>query len=80
MIILQVIGVIIGILAFYLLIVAFAPGFTVPGQSLEKAKHLTKKVDAKPPQSRKDVTFQVKGTSISTWLYLPEDLSLLFPV
>ncbi len=75
MVILQVIGIIIGILALYLLVVAFAPGFTVPEQLLEKSKQLTKKMDAKPPQSRKDVTFQVKGISISAWLYLPEDLS-----
>jgi len=79
MIILQVIGIIIGILAFYLLIVTFAPGFTVLKQPLEKAKQLSKKVGAKPPQSRKDVNFQVKGMSISAWLYLPEDLSAPVP-
>jgi len=79
MIILQVIGIIIGIFALYLLIVTFAPGFTVPEQPLKKTKQLLKKVDAKPPQSRKDVTFKVKGTSISAWLYLPEDLSALVP-
>ena len=79
MVILQVIGIIIGILALYLLIITFAPGFTVPEQPLEKAKQLLKKVGAKPPQSRKDVTFQVKGTSISAWLYLPEDLSAPVP-
>ncbi len=79
MIILQIIGIIIGMLAFYLLIVTFAPGFTVPEQPLKKSKQVTKKVGAKPPQSRKDVTFQVKGTSISAWLYLPEDLSAPVP-
>jgi len=61
MIILQIIGIIIGVLALYLLIVTFAPGFTVPKQPLEKAKQLSEKVGAKPPQSRKDVTFQAKG-------------------
>ncbi|MEA2021607.1 MAG: alpha/beta fold hydrolase, partial [Candidatus Caldatribacteriota bacterium] len=76
---LQVIGIIIGILALYLLIVTFAPGLKVPEQPLQKAKQLTKKVSTKPPQSRKDVTFQVKGTSISAWLYLPEDLSVPVP-
>ncbi|GAI65903.1 unnamed protein product [marine sediment metagenome] len=79
MIILQVIGIIIGILALYLLIVTFAPGFSVPEQPLEKTKQLTKKVDTKPPQSRKDVIFKVKGTSITAWLYLPEDLSAPVP-
>jgi len=79
MIILQVIGIIIGILALYLLIVTFAPGFTVPEQALEKSKQVARKMGAKPPQLRKDVTFQVKGTSISAWLYLPEDLSVPVP-
>lgn len=79
MIVLQIIGIIIGILALYLLIVTFAPGFTVPEQPLEKAKKPTKKVDAKPSQSRKDVTFQVKGMSISAWLYFPKNLSVSVP-
>ena len=79
MVILQVIGIIIGILALYLLIVTFAPGFTVTEQPLKKAKQLPKKVDTKPSQLRKDVTFKVKGTSISAWLYLPEDLSAPVP-
>ncbi|GAG61581.1 unnamed protein product [marine sediment metagenome] len=79
MVILQVIGIIIGIFALYLLIVTFAPGFTVPEQPLEKTKQLLKKVDAKPPQSRKEMTFKVKGTSISAWLYIPEDLSAPVP-
>ena len=53
MIIFQVIGIIIGILALYLLIVTFAPGFTVPEQPLEKAKQVTRKMGAKPPQSKR---------------------------
>jgi len=59
--------------------VTFAPGFTVPEQPLEKTKQLPRKVDVKPSQSRKDVTFQVKGMSISAWLYFPEDLSAPVP-
>jgi dienelactone hydrolase len=74
--ILQIIGLIIGILIglfiLELAIVTFAPGFSVPKQRLERVRQETKEVDAKPPRSRKDVTFQVKGTSISAWLYLPE--------
>ena len=46
MMILQVIGIIIGILiglfALELAIVAFVPGFSVPKQSLEKAKQMPK--------------------------------------
>ena len=62
MIILKVIGIIIAGYAVFMLIVAIIPGFSVPKQPLEKAKQMPKKVDAKPPQSRKDVTFRVKGT------------------
>jgi dienelactone hydrolase len=79
MIILQIIGIIIGIIVLYLLILTFSPGFSVPKQHLEKVKQITKEADAKPPQSRQDVTFQVKATSISAWLYLPEDLSAPVP-
>jgi hypothetical protein len=79
MIILQIIGIIIGVLALYLLIVTFAPGFTVPEQPLEKAKQPSEKAGAKLSQPRKDVTFQAKGTIISAWLYLPEDLSAPVP-
>jgi len=79
MTILQIIGIIIGIIVLYLLIVTFSPGFSVPEQRLGKTKQLTKEVHAKPSQSRKDVSFKVKGTSISAWLYVPEDLSAPVP-
>jgi len=46
---------------------------------LEKAKQMPKEVDAKPSWSRKDVIFKVKGTSLSAWLYLPENLSVPVP-
>jgi fermentation-respiration switch protein FrsA (DUF1100 family) len=81
--ILQVIGIIIGALIglfiLELAIVAFIPGFSVPKQSLEKAKQPTKEKDAKPSRSRKNVSFKVKGTSLSAWLYLPENLSAPVP-
>ena len=79
MIILFGLGIIIGIIVLYLLIITFAPGFSVPKQPLGKEKHVTKKEAAKPPKSRKDVSFQVKGTKVSAWLYLPEDLSTPVP-
>jgi pimeloyl-ACP methyl ester carboxylesterase len=79
MIIIQIIGITIGIIVLYLLIVTFGPGFTVPEQPLEKWKQPTKDIDAKPPLLRKDVSFKVKGTSISAWLYLPENLSAPVP-
>ncbi len=83
MIILQIIGIIIciliGLFILEVAIVAFVPGFSVPKQPLERPKQALKKVDEKPLQSRRDVTFQVKGTSISAWLYLPENLSTPVP-
>jgi len=79
MMILQGIGIIIGVCILYLLIVALSPGFTLPKQSLEKTKQAIRKPDTKPSSLRKDVTFEVKGTSISAWLYLPEDLSAPVP-
>jgi dienelactone hydrolase len=81
--ILQVIGIIVGILiALFVLevaIVTFIPGMSVPKQPLKGPGPMPKKEDATPPRSRKDVTFQVKGTSISAWLYLPENLSAPVP-
>jgi len=79
MIVLQIIGIIIGIIVLYLLIVTFSPGFSVPEQRMGKAKQMTNEVYAKPPRLRKDVSFKVKGTSISAWLYVPEDLSAPVP-
>ncbi|MGB2980252.1 MAG: alpha/beta fold hydrolase, partial [Candidatus Zixiibacteriota bacterium] len=60
-------------------IVTFIPGLSVPKQPLRRPEPMPKREDAKPPQSRKDVTFQVKGTAISAWLYLPENLSAPVP-
>jgi fermentation-respiration switch protein FrsA (DUF1100 family) len=67
-IILQIIGVLIGLFVLELLIVAFVPSLSVPKQPLKNAKESV----AKPPRSRKDVGFEVEGTSLSAWLYLPE--------
>lgn len=81
--VLQVIGIIIGVLiglfALEIAIVGFFPGFSVPRQPLETVKQAPKETDAKIPRSRKDVSFKVKGTAISAWLYLPKDLSSPVP-
>jgi pimeloyl-ACP methyl ester carboxylesterase len=81
--ILKIIGLIIvillGLFVLELAIVTFAPGFSVPEQPLEKDQQVTREEEAKPPRSRKDVTFQVNGTLISAWLYMPEDLSVPVP-
>ena len=51
----------------------------MPKQPLGNAQQVAEKVYTKPPQSRRNVSFQVKGTKISAWLYLPEDLSAPVP-
>ena len=67
-------GIIIGMIVICLSIVTFVPGFEVPEQSLEREAQLTKEIDTKSSRARKDVSFKVKETSLSAWLYLPEDL------
>ena len=79
MFILLVLGVMIGIVILYLAIVTFAPGFSVPKQPFGNAEDLARKEATKPPAFRTDVTFEVNGTKISAWLYLPEDLSTQVP-
>jgi fermentation-respiration switch protein FrsA (DUF1100 family) len=81
--ILQIIGIIIGILVglfvLELAIVAFMPGVSVPKQSLIKTGQPASKVNIEVPSSRKGVSFKIKGNSISAWLYLPENLSAPVP-
>jgi len=77
--ILKIIGIIIGAYAVFMLIMAIAPGFSVPKQPLEKTQQIPRVVDAKPSGERKDVIFKVKGTSLSAWLYLPKNLSVPVP-
>lgn len=77
--ILQGFGIIIGVIVFSLSIVTFVPAFKVPEQPLEQGKRLIKEIDTKPSWIRKDVSFKVKGTLLSAWLYLPENLSSPVP-
>ena len=73
------IGILIGLFVLELAIVAFVPDFSVPEQRLERSNQRPKRVDAKPPSLRKNVSFSVKGTSLSAWLYLPENVSAPIP-
>jgi dienelactone hydrolase len=75
----QGIGIIIGIIILYLSIITFVPGFNVPEQHLEQSKQLIKEADTRTSLLRKDVSFKVKGISISAWLFLPENLSAPVP-
>jgi pimeloyl-ACP methyl ester carboxylesterase len=77
--ILQVFGIIVGIIFLYLCVVTFVPGFTVPQQPLEPGTRLTGEAGPKASRTRKDVSFKVNGTTLSAWLYLPEKLSAAAP-
>ncbi|UCD38339.1 MAG: acetylxylan esterase, partial [Fidelibacterota bacterium] len=83
MMILIYIGIIIGALTaayvIFMLIMALVPRKPVPAQPLEKAVQPTGGSDTRPSGARKDVSFEVKGTPISAWLFLPEDLSAPVP-
>jgi dienelactone hydrolase len=73
------IGILIGIGCLYLLFVALVPGIRAPSQHLEKAKQPFIDADAKISWSKKDVSFNVKNTSISAWQYLPENSTAPVP-
>ncbi len=79
MIVLLILGILIGIIILYLLIIGFYPGFSVPQQPLDKTQWLRLQPDTPPSPPRKDVRFNVKGTEVSAWLYLPEDVSQPVP-
>jgi len=79
MIFLQIIGIAVGLIVLELAIVGFAPGFTVPKQPLMGGRQEGEKASEQTSAKRKDITFQVVGTSLSAWLYLPDDLSTPVP-
>ena len=67
-------GVFIGIILFYLVVIIFFPVLSVPKQPMLNVKQPDKE-DIKPPKCRKNVSFEVGNTALSAWLYLPEILS-----
>jgi pimeloyl-ACP methyl ester carboxylesterase len=73
--ILQGIGALLGIIIVYLAIVTFLPGISVPKQPLEHEKRIASEQSPKLFGTKEEVRFDVKGTAISAWLYLPENLS-----
>jgi fermentation-respiration switch protein FrsA (DUF1100 family) len=81
--ILEVIGIVMGsifgLVFLYLAIVTFFPSFKVPEQPIKKTNPVTGEMYKGPPGSREEVDFNVKGTSISAWLYLPQNLSAPVP-
>ncbi len=79
MIALQVIAIAVGLIVLELAIVGIAPGFAVPKQPLKGARQKGGKASEQTHSKRKDINFQVDGTPLSAWLYLPDDLSALVP-
>lgn len=73
------IGILVGLIILYLLIVALLPGFTVPELPLEITPQLSREKPTKPSKSKTNARFEIKGTSLSAWLYLPENLSAPVP-
>lgn len=66
------VGVIVGVFVLYLLVVAVVPGLSVPEQNVIKAEQPPGEGSVRPSGPRKEVGFDVKGTPVSAWLYLPE--------
>ena len=77
--ILVAVGLLIGLFAFELILVALVPGFEVPQQPLTRAPRPPGEETVKASGSRKDVQFSVNGTALSAWLYLPEQGPAPYP-
>ena len=74
-----VLGSIAGAYIVFMLIMALGPRKPIPEQPLEKAKKPFQKEGIIRTGSKREVRFDVKETSVSAWLFLPEDLSIPVP-
>ncbi len=79
MIVLKGLGVLVGVIVIYTLIVTFAPGFSISHKLPKRVDSPVEKKDNSIHEWRKDVSFEVEGTRISAWLYLPDNLSSSVP-
>lgn len=81
--ILSTIGIILGsiILAYilFMLIMALGPRKPVPEQHIERLEPPAQEKDFPQLRPKRNVSFEVKGTPLSAWLYLPEDLTSPVP-
>ncbi len=68
-------GILIGVILIYLVIIIFFPVLSVPMQPLQKEKPEIDEV----PECRNDVTFTVGKTTVRAWLYLPRRTSTSVP-
>jgi len=73
------VGAVVVLAAVYLLVVALAPGVVVPAQPLVRPSTPREQAAAAATTSRSDVTFEVNGTRVSAWLYLPDDMAVPVP-
>ena len=62
------------IIICYLAVVIFHPALTIKLPELERNSK-----DKKIPQCRQDISFAVEDTTISAWLYLPEEIEETVP-
>ena len=68
-----IISSIVGIVVLYFLIVGLVPGLSVPRQSLKRPSTWQEQGSRKTFGSKKDVSFEVKGTRVSAWLFIPDN-------
>jgi fermentation-respiration switch protein FrsA (DUF1100 family) len=73
------IGLLSGLIALELLLVALLPGFEVPPQPLTRGIHPTMREPLPASTAREDVQFLVHGTVLRSWLYRPVDTPSPYP-
>lgn len=73
------IGSIVTVVCLYFVAVAIFPGFKVPDQPLVKVNRAVQMPPEEPSISRKEVSFNVKGSEIRAWLYVPRGVSERLP-
>ena len=64
-----IIGIVIGLIIVYFLVVGLVPGFKVPKLTLAGMRAASA---TSIPSGRRDVSFTVNGDAVSGWLYLPQ--------
>jgi len=74
-----ILAVIVGAYIIFMLFMALLPRKPLPKQPLTKASSHANIQDIGPTDTRNNVSFEVKGTSLSAWLYLPENQNQSVP-
>ena len=63
-------GIFIGLIALYLIVIIFFPVLNVENQPIERIKS-----SIEVPACRQDIAFEVDGLTLNGWLYLPQDIT-----